>query len=52
MRYERFLAYEPRGKEFESLRAHQQINGLQVNPRKPFFFFRFMGKPMGKPENC
>jgi len=39
---------EPRGRAFESLRAHQQINGLLVNSGKPFFFLRFMGKP----ENC
>ncbi len=31
--------YEPRGKEFESLRAHHTNKGLQFNDCKPFVFY-------------
>ena len=32
-----FRCYEPRGQEFESLRAHQQFNGLGQKWLNPFF---------------
>ncbi len=47
---DRVLGYEPRGQEFESLRAHQQFNGLGQKWSNPFFFSESMGTPVGTPE--
>ena len=35
---DRVLGYEPRGQEFESLRARHIINGLDDKKSSPFFF--------------
>ena len=37
---DRALGFEPRGREFESLRTHQSYQGFPVNRREPFSFVR------------